>query len=46
MDVHIEQAGYERGESVIEDIEFEVRPGEIVRRSPVSPEQSRGCVER
>ncbi|WP_029596334.1 MULTISPECIES: ABC transporter ATP-binding protein [Exiguobacterium] len=30
MDVHIEQAGYERGESVIEDIEFEVRPGEIV----------------
>lgn len=30
MNVHIEQAGYEHGESVIEDIEFEVRPGEIV----------------
>ncbi|WP_214823448.1 ABC transporter ATP-binding protein [Exiguobacterium sp. s28] len=30
MNVHIEQAGYEHGESVIEAIRFEVRPGEIV----------------
>lgn len=30
MKVYIEQAGYERDEAVIEAIEFEVRPGEIV----------------
>lgn len=30
MDVHIEQAGYEKKQTVIEGIQFEVRPGEIV----------------
>lgn len=30
MDVHIQRAGYESGEAVIEEIEFEVHPGEIV----------------
>ncbi|MCC5892133.1 ABC transporter ATP-binding protein [Exiguobacterium sp.] len=30
MDVHIQRAGYESGEAVVEEIEFDVRPGEIV----------------
>lgn len=30
VDVHIQQAGYEARQAVIEEIEFDVRPGEIV----------------